>query len=654
MKFCFLILFNISLLYSQINFDSLLKYNSSLPETSQIKILNDYCWIYRSKNPQLALKCGQAALKKAETIGNKNLQSKAMNLLGVVYRNLGNYGMALSLYNKALKLAKEVNDSIQIAYSYNNIGGIYRLEGNNPLALEYVLRALKIFEKISHKEGIAFCTINIGLIYKNQENYNKALEYFNNTLKLRKEIDDKPGTAFTLNLIAEVYLAKNEINTALKYYLEAEREYQKLKDKKGLSSVWSGLGNVYYLKNDLTKALDYHLRAFDYSNEIKYTEGQITNLNHLALIYAKLGKLKEAETNLKRAQEIAINMNAAYLLLECYRTWAQFSEMKKDYKNSLFYNRKYIALKDSLMNQKNIAMVQAMESIYKAEKSEKEKALLQKDIELAERQRNYFLIVTLLILLISVITYSRYLTKKIANEKLKELNAMKDTFFRILAHDLRTPFNVIFGYVGLLRDNLDSLSNEEKLNYLETIDKSLKQNYQLLENLLLWSRAHTGMLEFNPTVLDLYDIVKENFYMLESVAKNKNISLEISFYEGVKVMADENMLNTILRNLIQNGIKFSNKGGKVYVNAQRENKFVKIIIEDYGTGMDEETKSKLFELGYLKSKEGTFGERGTGTGLILCKELIEKHGGKIQVESELNKGTKFIFTLPSANQSAIA
>lgn len=647
MKLLLIITFNISLLNAQTNFDSTMKANSSLPEISQIKILTENCWIYRSKNPHFALKCGEAALKKAKAINNKNLQSKAMNLLGVVYRNLGNYGNSLSLYNNALKLAKEINDSVQIAYSYNNIGGIHRLEGNNPLALEYVLRALKIFEKINHKEGIAFCTINIGLIYKNQENYPKALEYLNKTFKIRNDIGDKPGKALTLNLIAEVYSEMKQLDDALKYYKKAENEYQALKDNKGLSSVWSGIGRVYFVKGNLSKALNFLMRAFDIADKVKYIEGQVTNLNNLALIYAKLGSLGEAESKLKQAQEIASKMNAAYLLLECYRTWAQLSELKKDYKNSLYYSRKYMTLKDSLMSQKNIAMVQTMESIYKAEKAEKENALLQKDIEIAERQRDYFVVVTLLILLISVITYSRYITKKIANEKLKELNAMKDTFFRILAHDLRIPFNIIFGYLGLLKENYDSLSEEEKLNYIDNMEKAAKQNYQLLENLLLWSRAQTGKLEIELIELDLQGIIMENFSILRSVADAKNVTLETSLSEGIKVLADENMLNTIFRNLIQNGIKFSNKGGKVFVSAQRENNFVKITIEDNGIGMDKETKDNLFELGNHKSRNGTLGESGTGIGLVLCKEFVEKLGGKIQVESEINKGSKFIVSLPN-------
>lgn len=649
MKFLLINYFVVDILIAQVNFDSLIKTNSSLPEIIQIEILTDYCWAYRSKNPLFSIKCAQEAIKKSESIGNKQLKAKAINLLGVVYRNLGKHDKALNLYNEALNLAVEANDSIQIAFSFNNIGGIYRLQGNNPLALEYVLKALRIFEKFNFTEGIAFCTINIGLIYKNQEDYDNSLLYLERTLNLRKQLNDEPAVALTLNLIGEVYYSKKDIERAMNYYLEAEKRYKKLKDIRGLASVWGGIGNVYESKNDIKNAIRYHELALEYSKRSSFLDGQIVNFNKLAILYAKENEFSKAEDCLKAAQELAKKMDIVYLLLECYKHWIQYSEIINDYKNAFIFSQKYVALKDSLMNQRNIAAVKSMESFYKAEKAAKENALLMKDIEITEKQRDYFIVITLLILLISVITYSRYITKKVANEKLRELNSMKDTLFRIIAHDLRIPFNVIFGYLGLLKDNFDYLRDDEKLSYIKNMEKAAKQNLHLLENLLLWTRSQTGRLEIDIKQLDLHELIVENFSMLSSLAVSKNISLETNLTDEFIVRADENMLNTILRNLIQNSIKFTNTGGKVYVSAVTDNKFAKVTVEDNGIGMDQETLEKLFQLDINKSRTGTAGESGTGFGLILCKELIEKLGGSISVESQINKGSKFIFTLPSIN-----
>ncbi|MEG8948027.1 tetratricopeptide repeat-containing sensor histidine kinase [Rosettibacter firmus] len=649
MKNVFLFLLSLSSLQAQINLDSLLRVNPSLPETSQVDILINNCWLMRNKNPQLAKKYGEEAISKAKKSNKKNLQAKAMNILGVVYRNLGEHEKALDLFNDALNIAIETKDSIQMAYSYNNVGGIYRLQGNNSLALEYVYRGLEIFEKFNHAEGKAFCSINIGLIYKNQENFDQALEHFMNVLQLRRKTKDEPGIALTLILIGETYIAKEDINNALKFYLLAEAKYKKLNDLRGLASAWGGIGKVYELKGEYEKAINYHTRALNYSRELNYLDGQVMNLNRLAIIHAKLNKLKEAEEFLKQAKSLAKYLSAAYLVLDCYNQWINYYEIINDYKNAFYYSKKIDTVKDSLISKQNVSVIKTMESIYKAEKSEREKAILQKDKELAEKQRDYFILITLLILLIAVITYSRYITKKIANEKLKKLNLMKDTLFRIIAHDLRNPFSIMFGYINLLKDNYDTLNDEEKLTFITNMGKAAKQNLHLLENLLLWSRLQTGKLEVNMRVLDLYEIIIENFLALSELAKDKNINLETSINDELKVKADENMLNFILKNLIHNGIKYTHKGGKVYVSAEKMDKFVKINIEDNGTGLDELTKSKLFEYDLNKRKNGTEGEGGSGLGLIICKEFIEKLGGNLYVFSELNKGTKFSFTLPSAN-----
>ncbi len=183
MKVLILLFVQISLLCAQTNLDSFMNSISSKPDSARARLLNDYAWTNRSKDPKTALKVTEEALKISKTINNKSLQARSLNLMGVIYRNLGNYDKSISVYTNALRLAEEIKDSVQIAYSHNNLGGIYRLQGNSALALEYILKALGLFEKLKHKEGISFCTINIGLIYRRQGNFIKALEYLNYTLR---------------------------------------------------------------------------------------------------------------------------------------------------------------------------------------------------------------------------------------------------------------------------------------------------------------------------------------------------------------------------------------------------------------------------------------------------------------------------------------
>jgi signal transduction histidine kinase len=619
---------------------------STKPDTARARILNDYAWINRSKDPNSALKSTEEALKIARGINNKSIQARSLNLMGVIYRNLGNYDKSISVYTNALRIAEEVKDSVQIAYSYNNLGGIYRLQGNNTLALEYILKALSVFENLKHKEGMSFCTINIGLIYRRQGNYVKALEYLYYTLRLREEINDRPGKALALNLIAEVHFDLGEFNAALKHYLEVEKEYQAVDDKKGLAAAWGGIAGVYYEQKNYQIALEYRKKSLELATKINYLEGQVHNHINLGLIYAQLKNFQQADLEFAEALKIANSMKEIYVQIDTYKNFAKYNEMKNNYKEALLYFKKYTTLKDSIMKQENIALITEMEAIYKSERAEKEKTVLMKDLELREKQTNYLIIILLLIVVMVVIIYSRYLSKKAANKKLQELNAVKDTFFRLIAHDLKTPFNAIFGYTEMLKEDFASLSEVEKLKYINDIGRAAKQSYQLLENLLMWSQSESGRIEFNPQNLNLKLIILESKELLMPAAKNKNIEIAVECDDNLTVIADLQMLTTIFRNLISNAIKFTYPGGNVTIKAIDEQKDVRIFVKDNGMGMSEETVKRLFKLNEVSTFNGTQGEKGTGLGLILCKEFISLHKGKIEVKSEPAKGSTFIFTIP--------
>ena len=234
------------------------------------------------------------------------------------------------------------------------------------------------------------------------------------------------------------------------------------------------------------------------------------------------------------------------------------------------------------------------------------------------------------------------------NNQLKELNATKDKLFSIIAHDLKSPFNSILGFSDLLLENIRNYDIDKTETYISNINLTSKHILVLLENLLDWAKTQTGLIVFKPKRQDLKAIVQDIIDMLDSTAKIKNISLNISAVSNMDVYADPNMLHTILRNLISNAIKFTKSGGNIDIIAISEQDHVKISVIDNGVGMNEETLNKIFGIETNFTSNGTANEKGTGLGLILCKEFVEKHGGKIWVESELGKGSRFIFTLPNS------
>ncbi len=248
------------------------------------------------------------------------------------------------------------------------------------------------------------------------------------------------------------------------------------------------------------------------------------------------------------------------------------------------------------------------------------------------------------------ITELKKAESKIKNysEELEELNRSKDKFFSIIAHDLRNPFTGIFGFASVLSEEFDSLSKEEIKEYVNYIYLGTKNVYDLIENLLTWSRIQTGKVIIQPVKLDIYSEVHDAIEILNVFAIKKRIKLVNMVEKGIFVKGDDNMIDSILQNLISNAIKFTRSSGTVKISSNEKDDFIEIAISDNGIGMKPEDVNNLFLLGKQRSKTGTAEEKGTGLGLLLCKEMIMKLNGILTVESELNKGSTFRFTLLKA------
>jgi signal transduction histidine kinase len=232
------------------------------------------------------------------------------------------------------------------------------------------------------------------------------------------------------------------------------------------------------------------------------------------------------------------------------------------------------------------------------------------------------------------------------NEQLLVLNSTKDRFFSIIAHDLRNPFHTVSGFAEILINDYKKLSPEKIERFLSLIYTSSLSGHNLLENLLQWSRSQTGRISYSPAKLNLTAIAEETISLLEGNARSKNITLQSLIDQNITVLADENMLKTIFRNLVSNAIKFTPENGTVTIKAASSNLQVEVTVADTGVGIPKENLSLLFRIDATVTTKGTANEAGTGLGLILCKEFIEKHHGKIWVESEEGKGSQFKFTLP--------
>ncbi|MBC7920384.1 MAG: HAMP domain-containing histidine kinase [Ferruginibacter sp.] len=234
------------------------------------------------------------------------------------------------------------------------------------------------------------------------------------------------------------------------------------------------------------------------------------------------------------------------------------------------------------------------------------------------------------------------------SRKLEGLNTTKDKFFSIVAHDLRGPINSLLSFSNLLANGLPTMSNREIQLIAQELNKAVNNTSRLTENLLTWARLQMDSLGYYPSSVDLNKVLEDNLSLFSVAARQKGIHLEATPHPGLNVHADESQLRFILRNLTANALKFTHAEGTVRIRTQTENAMVKISVEDNGVGIKPEIVDKIFRIDAKHSTPGTAGEKGTGLGLVLCKEFVEKNGGSLQVSSEPGKGSVFTFYLHQA------
>lgn len=317
-------------------------------------------------------------------------------------------------------------------------------------------------------------------------------------------------------------------------------------------------------------------------------------------------------------------------------------------------NNQISSIPDFLESQeKNKSVIQVAK--YQEKLIAEQKALFinkQKEVEFSAKSREYIVVsASIASLLISIIAIGAIVTdlneRREREKYLQDINDNKDRFFTLISHDLKGPAHNLIGISDILLND-PSITQDEIITFLSHLNLTAKKNYNLLENLLEWSRVQMGSLTISSANCNVNEIVQEITLHLQEKLVQKNLTLTNNVEDTVVVFADYNAVKTVVRNLLNNAIKFTTSGGKISIEAFQGKSFVTISITDSGIGIDAMTKNNLFQPGRIVSKYGTEGESGSGIGLLLCKELIVRNKGKIWVESEVGAGACFRFTLPIA------
>ncbi|RPH34108.1 MAG: hypothetical protein EHM93_01760 [Bacteroidales bacterium] len=523
------------------------------------------------------------------------------------------------------------NDYNQASFYFHQAGNTLWTHGFLSESIEQFKKSLTMSEKLSNSNGIAVLCTKIGLLYIELKDYNSSLVYFTRSLEIYRKMGRNQDLVSALLNVANSYHELERFNESIPLLTEVETLAKGMADAKILRNCYSLMTRVYDKLGDREKSTQYFNLFATISRNIQQQE---------------LAK-KESE-----AQQMVEKANFKVLEVETVKE-ATVQELRE----------KKLELEE---NQENLIKVEQLskERLLQIDLLSKEKRLQEAEIRQQRLMRNFYIGIILIVLIISILIFFGYQKIKRANillniqnieisqqkdeieqqaEALRDLNALKDKLFSIISHDLRSPLASLFSMLNMAKDG--QFSDEEEKHILSELSKNVEYNTELLENLLKWASSQMKGSTINPITFDIYDITTKKIKLYEKAARQKGIDLVNSVAANTTVFADRDMIELILRNLITNAIKFSSNGDSITVSAITSNGFVRVCVADNGKGIPQESIGRLFGK-QVFSTRGTQNEKGTGLGLILCRDFVQINGGRVWVESQENVGSKFFFTIP--------
>lgn len=595
------------------------RYQNSADDREKLLNASDLAWeIHLSDSSR---KYYYEAIELAKKLDDQALLAQNLNRLGIAYRNIDLQEEALKMYEEALKVAKKSGNEREEAFALNNIAQIHYYQGSYEDAMAYYEEAKNKFLEINNLDGLGYTYTGMSVVQSETKNYREALELINQAIKIREELGDTKQTYISKMNRGRIYQLMGELELAEKDLIEFI-EYSLIDSRRAAMAALGELGNVYLKKKNLRKAEEMALKAIEINNESPSAKAMITAYDLLYQLANLKGDTEKAKSHLDKLDEARQTFN--------------------EEKTKLYLS--------GMMVRKQRDEIAALN---------REKELM----EANERFKSYVLYALLLMafsfFLAFTVYYRSFKKEKASSNLLKakqeeieaqaaeldKVNHEKDKIFSILAHDLKAPMDSLWSMVKLL--NEQNLTKEEFEAYLPLLSQSIGNNSILLENVLVWSRSQMNGIHADISTCNLYQLVESNMIFFQTSQFYKGQNLQNYIPKSMEVRADRNMLDIVLRNLLTNALKFTDNGDTISVAAEDSGKFYTISIADQGTGIPEANLEKLFGNLFFTTR-GTHREKGSGLGLLLSKELIQKNKGDIWVESQLGYGSTFSFTLPKS------
>ena len=582
----------------------------------------------------------------------------------VVQIREGDNANALEWATKARDLSSKLDYKKGLAGALANMGWISYRQGDFPSALELTTQSLAISESIKDYTDMGAGFNNLASIYVEQKEYATALATFKRALAWGKKGASQYSIGRSYNNIAYVFFLSNLLDSARYYALKGIDETQ------GYSAGFAlrTLGDVCERENKIKEAEAYYLKSLTIADANKNYSLRVSIAHRLGKMYLNHGETNKAENVLLENEKLCVRFKFRNELANTFKVLGDLFSLKSDLAKGHYYQEKYNTLNDSLYNESRSKQIASLERKYNEAKID----LLTKASELKEREirterlRGYIAVGGLIAFVaFAFLLYSNNKKMKRANKQLAEknseisergeelksqaeelsrLNTTKDKLFSIISHDLRGPLNSL---TSLLELSEKGYFNEgEFKRYIAELSKNTSRTKELLDNLLYWSSSQLKKQDSHPVYFNLKNTIDAVVLLYEKQAIAKNIKV-LHPVTDQDVWADQNMISLVVRNLLSNALKFSKSNGLITIGYQPQGQYLNCFVTDEGVGISKAVLDKLFS-GEMITTRGTGNEIGTGLGLQLCIDFIQKNGGRFWVESEQDKGSAFWFTLPLA------
>ena len=617
-------------------------------------------------------------LELAKQLNDPNYITIGLSSLAAYYMNTGDYDTALKLFEETLAKARQAGLDDRVARVKFNIGSILTSKGDRAIGLKYLTEALQFFEAKDNVVIIARILNNIAVNYHTWKDYDLALKYYRKTLRIYERNGDILGKVVVLNNIGEIYKDKGQYAMALSYYNQifdlAETNEIGIFYK---ALGWVGLAETYLKTGDDKLARKYAEQSLAVFQKSNMQEGVINANLILAYVNMNEGNLNEAKGLADQCLVQSKSIGIRELTQKTYLLTSEILQRQQKYSRSLDSYKKYIEITDSLNQEEQSHELALHRAELDLSGKENEIELLQKDNEIKDlqlvkqkSQSRTLIIAIVFLIVVFLLSLSYGKVRKKANlllqekndqiieqhEELIRVNQTKDKFLSIIGHDLRNPIGAFKDVVSQLADFPEMFTEELRVQILDELRAEAESTYFLLDNLLLWAKTQQQSIQFKPEKMKLNLAMKNNVILNSRIAERKGIELEVNIDEDTMVYSDHNMVDLIIRNLMSNAIKFTGKNGKVEISVEPKGDFYEISIKDNGVGITGQDIARLFNSNDQLSTYGTDNEKGSGLGLILCKEFVEINGGTLSVKSAKGKGSTFSFTLkkyiPSQDQKS--